>query len=109
MARIDRYMVRMRGDNFLLNLDGDHAKFRFYATRIIKTVSAEDAERRAVIHIHQELNLNDHIVKNTPDAPRVTVENTEKLGQFRIIRKKNVRGFTYLKEEEATADQCAPC
>ena len=101
MAGPERYKVLLRGNNFLLNLDGDHAKVGFYATRIVKSTSVEEAQRIAIIRIHQELNRNAHLVKNIPDVPVVLVEKIEKLGIFNFIRKRRVRGFTFHAEEEA--------
>ncbi len=109
VAAMARYKVLVRGDNFLLSLDGEHAKFGFYATRIVKSETAEDAERIAIIRIHQELNQSDHIIKNTADVPSVKVESTVKIGPFRFIRKQHVRGFSFHREEEVTTDPIAQC
>lgn len=109
VTAMGRYKVLVRGDNFLLSLDGEHAKFGFYATRIVKSETAEDAERIAIIRIHQELNQSDHIIKNTADVPSVKVEKTVKMGSFQFIRKQRVRGFSFHPEEEAAPDQKAQC
>ena len=108
-AAIARYKVLVRGDNFLLSLDGEHAKFGFYATRIVKSETAEDAERIAIIRIHQELNQSDHVIKNATDLPSVKVEKTVKMGPFQFVRKQRVRGFSFHREEELTTDQIARC
>lgn len=102
---MDRYKILLHGEHFLLNLDGEHAKVGFYATRIVRSDSAADAERIAVIRIHQELNLNSHIVKNIPVLPSVIVEKIEKMGSFQFVRKQKLCGFTFHTEEEATADK----
>ena len=101
---MDRYKVLLRGDNFLLNLDGEHGKFGFYATRIVKSASLEEAEKNAVIRIHQELNKTRFIVKGMLGSPKVSVEKSEKMGTFQFSFKKNVRGFNFHKEEEFTSD-----
>lgn len=100
-----RYKILLRGDNFLLSIDGEHAKFGFYATRIVKSVSAEQAERIAIIRVHQELNRNHQIVKNIPDVPTVRVEKSEEMGPFQFFSKKNAAGFIYHSEAEKTAEQ----
>ena len=106
---MDRYKILLHGEHFLLNLDGEHARVGFYATRIVKSDSAADAERIAVIRIHQELNLNRHIVKSIPVPPSVMVEKIEKMGTFQFVRKQKLRGLIFHKEEEATADQNPQC
>jgi hypothetical protein len=100
-----RYKILLLGENFLLSIDGDHAKFGFYATRIIKSESAEQAERIAIIRIHQELNRNHQIVKNIPDVPTVRVEKSEKMGPFQFVSKRNASGFAFHSEKEKTAEQ----
>ncbi len=97
---MQRYLIQLRGDNFLLDLDGEHEKFSLQATRIIKAGSSAEAERIALIKFHQELNQSPHIVKNTPDAPRVIVDQIEELKFFQIVSKKSVRGFQFLAEEK---------
>lgn len=99
-----RYKILLRGANFLLSIDGDHARFGFYATRIVKSESIEQAEKVAIIRVHQELNRNHQIVKNIPDVPTVKVEKTEKLGIFQFVSKKTACGFIFHTEEEKTAE-----
>ncbi len=98
-----RYKVLLRGDNFLLSIDGEHAKFGFYATRIVRSDSFEQAERIAIIRVHQELNRNHQIVKNIPDVPTVRVEKTEKMGVFQFVSRLNASGFSFHSEAEKTA------
>ena len=103
-AAMGRYKILLRGDNFLLSIDGEHAKFGFYATRIIKSATLEQAERIAIIRVHQELNRNHQIVKNIPDVPTVKVEKTEKMGVFQFVSKRNASGFTFHSEAEKTLE-----
>lgn len=99
-----RYKVLLRGANFLLSIDGDHARFGFYATRLVTSESVEQAEKIAIIRVHQELNRNHQIVKNIPDVPTVKVEKTERLGTFQFVRKKHTRGFNFHIEAEKTVE-----
>jgi len=96
-----RYRIQLRGENFLLNLDGEHAKFSLQATRVIKAGSRTEAERIALIQIHQELNQSSHIVKNTPDVPRVFVEKTDELKFYQFVSKRILRGFQFFSEEKS--------
>ena len=97
---MQRYRDQIRGENFLLNLDGEHEKFSLLATRVIKADCRQDAERIALIQTHQELNQSSHIVKSTPDKPRVVVENIEELKFFQFVSKKAVSGFQFFAEEQ---------
>ncbi len=94
-----RYKVYMRGENYLLSLDGEHGKFGFSTARIVKAQSAEEAERIALIRTHQELNSKAYIVNSTPDAPRLKVEKLEQVGLFHFGRKAELQGFPFVSEE----------
>lgn len=94
-----RYRIQICGENFLLDLDGEHGKFGFSATRDIKAKNREDAERIALIKIHQELNQSAHIIKNTPDSPRVFTESIKELKFFQLFKKNNYKRFDFISEE----------
>jgi hypothetical protein len=97
-----RFKVQLRGENFLLDLDGEHAKFFFTATRIVKADSQRAAERIALIQLHQEINRSAHIVKNIPNAPRVFAEQTELLKIYQSLGKRKYRGINFIKDENET-------
>lgn len=94
-----RFRVYLRGENFLLNIDGEHGKFSFSAIRIVKSKTKKDAERIALIRLHHELNRIEQIVKNIPDTPRLYSEQIEALKFFQFVRKKNCQGITFIKED----------
>jgi hypothetical protein len=94
-----RYQVQLRGENFLLNIDGEHGKFGFTVTRIIKANDPEEAKRTAIIRIHQELNQSPIIVKNIADAPRVYPEQVKELKFFRYLCQKKNADFNFVTEE----------
>lgn len=97
-----RYRVNISGENFLLDLDGHHEKFCFSATRLIEANSPEDAERIALIRIHHELNQTNHIVKNTLDAPRVSIDSIEELKFFQFLSKKSRSKLEFKLEDPQT-------
>lgn len=96
-----RYRIQLRGENFLLDLDGEHGKFGFRASRVIKAETQAEAERIALIRIHQELNRYAPIVKNTPDAPRIILEQVKELKFFHLTGKNQSGGFDFVSEEQA--------
>lgn len=98
-----RYKVVLRGENFLLDLDGDHSKFRFTATRVVRAKSQEEAQKIAIILIYQELNQSRHTVKNIYNAPRINSERVEKLRCYHLFRKKTLRGFNFIKDDTPQA------
>ena len=102
-----RFLVQVRGDSFLLSMDGEHGKFGFTASRVIEAGSREEAAQKAVIQIHQQLRQNEQIVKNIPDLPRVSVVSTKKLGPLSGRSRKRNQGFDFFVEEDSSADGTA--
>lgn len=94
-----RYRIEICGENLLLDLDGDHGKFGFTTTRVIKARTPDEAKRIALIQIHQQLNNGAQVVKSTPDAPRVYAVSIEELKFFQFISKKRCGSFDFVSEE----------
>jgi hypothetical protein len=83
-----RYKVKLHGENFLLNLDGDLKKYGFYATKFLKAESPQEAEKNAII-------LN----KNT-DRPTINMEEIEEVNFLKFFAKKSTTDFTFYPEDE---------
>lgn len=94
-----RFRVQIRGENFLLDLDGEHAKFCLQATRIVKAATQQEAEKIALIKMHQEVNRSSHLIKDIPDAPKIYLEQIEALRFYQFSRGKKYRGINFIKEE----------
>ena len=94
-----RYKVQLRGENFLLDLDGEHSRFGFTATRVVNAASGEEARKIATIILYQELNQSSHVVKNIYDAPRIKPERVDELNFYHFVRKKTQSGFNFVKDE----------
>ena len=95
-----RFRIQLRGENFLLDLDGEHGKFGLRATRVIRANTSQEAERIGLIQIHQELNQSSHIIKSTPDAPRMIAETIDELKFYQFVSKKTLNGFEFFSEEQ---------
>lgn len=109
MLPMPRFRVKLSGSNFLLNLDGEHAKFGFRTIRIVSADSVAEAEKMALILIHQDLNQSRQIIKNIPDAHKVVVESVEKAGWFCFSKRSSQQGFDFYHEDESpepNKDQC---
>jgi hypothetical protein len=100
-----RFLVQLRGENYLLNLDGEHSKVGFNAKRAVKAQSREEAERIAIIQAHQQLNQTEQVVKNIPDSPKITIVSTENIGLINFIRMKRNRDFEFFSEIDHPADE----
>jgi len=96
-----RFLVTVRGENFLLSLDGEHGKFGFTASWVVVAQSSAEAERIAIIQLYQQLNQNEQTVNNSQDAAKVSVVATEKRGLLACIGKKRSPDILFSSEDDA--------
>ena len=66
---MEHYRVFLRGENFILDADGEAVSFGFYTTRFVEAESHEAAEILAVDLIRGDRELAG--VKNTADNPPI--------------------------------------
>ena len=73
-----RFKVKLHGENFLLNLDGEPKKFGFYATKFVKAENQQEAEKIGIILIHQNPNIRDTVLNEKTDRPTINLEEIKK-------------------------------
>ena len=95
-----RFEVKLHGKNFLLNLDGDLKKFGFYATKFVKAENPQEAEKMAIILIHQNPNLRDTVFNENADRPTINLEEIKEVNPLKFFAKKSTTGFSFYPEEE---------
>lgn len=89
------YRVLLRGENFLVALDGKAQKLGFYATRSVRAQDSGGAERLAVDLIREDHQLG--AVLNQPsDPPKIFAEEID-----RVLHASGdaASGFTFFPEE----------
>jgi hypothetical protein len=94
------YRVFLRGENFVLEVDGEAGCFGFYTTRFVEAKGHEAAEIVAVDLIREDRTLAG--VKNTRDnPPMIFVEEVEEIAVNEVH---SSLGYTFFRmEEEADA------
>ena len=95
-----KYKVKLHGENFLLNLDGDLKKYGFYATKFVKAESPQEAEKIAIILIHQNPNLRDTVLNKNTDRPTINMEEIKEVNFLKFFAKKSTTDFTFYPEDE---------
>ena len=95
-----RFEVKLHGKNFLLNLDGELKKFGFYATKFVKAENPQEAEKMAIILIHQNPNLRDTALNENADRPTINLEEIKEVNLLRFFAKKSTTDFTFYPEDE---------
>jgi hypothetical protein len=77
-----KYKVFVRGQNFLLNLDGKAAKVGFYTTRFVEAQNDHKAEENAISTLRNDPDLRDRVLNEKTDAPMLFAEEIEELDSF---------------------------
>ena len=95
-----RFKVKLHGENFLLNLDGEFRKYGFYATEFVRAESPQEAEKIALILIHQNPNLRDSVLNENFDRPKTNLEEIKQVNFLKYFAKKSTTGFTFYPEDE---------
>jgi hypothetical protein len=95
-----RFKVKLHGKNFLLNLDGELKKFGFYATKFVKAENPKEAEKIAIILIHQNPNLRDTVLNEKADRPTINLEEIKEVNFLKFLAQKSTTGFTFYPEDE---------
>ena len=77
-----KYKVFVRGQNFLLNLDGKRQQLGFYTTRFVEAQNDQEAERNAISMVRNDPTLRDRVLNEKSDAPTMFVEEITELQSF---------------------------
>jgi hypothetical protein len=94
------FKVKLHGENFLLNFDGELKKFGFYATTFVKAKNPREAEKIAIILIHQNRNLRDTVFNENADRPTINLEEIKEVNFLKLLAKKSTTSFTFYPEDE---------
>jgi hypothetical protein len=95
-----RFKVKLHGENFLLNPDGEFKKYGFYATKFVKAENPQEAEKIAAILIRQNPNLRDTVLNENTDHPRINFEEIKEVGSLKYFAKKSTTNIRFYLEDE---------
>jgi hypothetical protein len=96
---MQKFKIQLHGRNFLLNFDGVHKKFGFHATRYVSAGSRAEAEKIAIIQIHQYYAIRDARANEGTDSPVVQVVESMPFGFFHSLFMKTSDKFNFYPEE----------
>jgi hypothetical protein len=74
-----KFEVKLHGENFLLNFDGEPKNFGFYATKFVKAENLQKAEKIAVILSYQNPNLRDTLLNEDVFRPTINLEEIKEV------------------------------
>ncbi len=73
------YMVRLKGQNFLMDGDGGPKKKRFYTTRLLEAENPKRAETLALEFIRNDTRLQDTVLNEVSDPPMIYLESISEI------------------------------
>ncbi len=103
MRNSKKYKVLVRGDNFLLNLDGKNQKLGFYTTRFVEAQNEEDAEERAIVLLRDDSKLRSGVLNEQSDSPVMFAEEIVELKSFDGLKTPGT-GFTFYPKENEESE-----
>ena len=92
-----KYKVLIRGENFLINLEGKDQKLGFYTTVFVEGQDEEQAERRAIRLLQDDEDFRQSVLNEKSDAPMMFVEEITELKSFEGLNLRRI-GFSFFLE-----------
>ena len=93
-----KYKTFIRGDNFLINIDGKEQKLGFYTRVFVEARDEEDAEQRSIRLLRDDPKLKRITLNNKSDSPMIYVEEIEELESFDGLKLPRI-GFSFFPME----------
>ncbi len=95
-----RYRVMVKGENFLVQMDGRGGKWGFFTTRIVTAKDPVEAESKAVESITFE--LQEWVLNDRSDSPILYVVECEETVWWKNVRAG--KGFSWFPENPPEAE-----
>jgi hypothetical protein len=73
------YLVRLNGQNFLIDSDGGPIKKRFIATRLVEAENPKQAETLARDLIRNHTNFKNSVLNEVSDLPMINIESVSEV------------------------------
>jgi hypothetical protein len=98
---MNHYRVFMKGQNFLLNVNGTPKRLGFFTTRFVQANNRDGAELLAVDLIRSDRWLRDSVVNERSDPPRIVAEEINVVDASDVPDTQG--GFSYFPMDGADA------
>ena len=102
---MNHYRVLLRGENFLLSLDGQPTRLGFYTVRFVRADTVEEAELLAVDLIRKDQGLRG-VLNQRPDPPMIFAEEIDHV--CASSARKQIKGFTFFPMKTARRSRRRP-
>jgi hypothetical protein len=99
-----KYKVLVRGENFLINLEGEDQKCGFYTTAFVEGKGEEQAEQRAMALLRNDKEFRRSVLNEQSDAPMMFVDEIDEVQSFEGLNLPRT-GFSFFPEEGNAVDE----
>jgi hypothetical protein len=94
-----KFRVFVRGEHFLINLDGERRRVGFYTTRFVEAADENAAELAAIDLLRNDPQLVKGVLNERSDPPMMYAEEITELIDFEGCPVPGA-GFAFFTEEE---------
>ena len=93
------YLVRLRGQNFLMDSDKGPRKKRFYVTRLVEAENPNRAETIAREMISSDPRLQNSVLNEVSDPPMVYLESVSEMTAMAYDAQNRAHSFFWEDED----------
>ena len=93
------YLVRLNGQNFLMDGDGGPRKKRFYSTRLVEAENPKRAETLARDLIRNDTRLQNCVLNEVSDPPIIYLESVSEVSAMAYDAQNRAHAF-YWEDED---------
>ncbi|UCF90008.1 MAG: hypothetical protein JSW39_17115 [Desulfobacterales bacterium] len=94
------YLVRLNGQNFLMDGDGGPRKKRFRTTRLVEAENPKRAETLARELIRNDTRLQNSVLNEVSDPPMIYLESVSEVSAMAYDAQNRAHSF-YWEDEDA--------
>jgi hypothetical protein len=95
-----RFRVELRGENFLLNRDGEPRRFGFTLTRHLRAVDEAMAQKVATIMARQLPSLQHGLSNQSGDPPRILLQQIREVNPLLFAWRHKKLRFELFTEDD---------
>ena len=93
------YLIRLKGQNFLVDGDEGPRKKRFYVTRLVEAENPKMAENLARELVSTDHSLQNSVLNEASDPPKVSLENINEVSAIAYDAQNRAHSFFWEDED----------
>jgi hypothetical protein len=93
------YLIRLKGQNFLVDGDEGPRKKRFYVTRLVEAENPKRAETLALEMVNTDHSLQNSVLNEVSDPPIVSLESISEVSAIAYDAQNRAHSFFWEYED----------